>query len=112
MKNYPRWLLVSLALIAPVFAQTKIEPPVPVRMVAPDYPEKLKQDGIMGLVVVNCTVDVQGNVVGPAVEKSSNAGFDQPALDAVKKWKFKPAQQDGKPIAKKVSIPIKFVAES
>ena len=66
----------------------------------------------MGVVVVKCTIDEQGNVQEPLVEKSTNAGFDQAAVDAVKKWKFKPAQQDGSPVAKKVSIPIKFVAES
>lgn len=99
-------------MAVPAFAQSKIEPPVPVRTVAPDYPEELKRDGAMGIVVVKCTIDPQGNVVDPEVEKSTNAGFDKAALTAVKKWKFKPARQDGNPIAKKVSIPIKFVMES
>lgn len=113
MKNRIPLLVLALSLVAaPAFAQSKIEPPVPVRTVFPDYPEKLKKDGVAGLVMVKCTIDEQGNVTDPVVDKSSNAGFEQPALDAVKKWKFKPAQQDGKPIAKKVSIPIKFVVES
>jgi protein TonB len=30
----------------------------------------------------------------------------------LKKWKFKPAKQDGNPISVKVTIPIKFVSES
>lgn len=64
----------------------------------------------MGVVVVKCTVDEQGNVVEPTIEKSTHADFDQPALEALRKWKFKPARQDGNAVAKKVSIPIKFVA--
>jgi protein TonB len=105
-------LALILALAAPAFAQSKIDPPVPVRTVAPDYPEDLRRDGTMGMVVIKCTIDVQGNVIDPEVEKSTNAGFDKAAVDAVKKWKFKPARQDGNPIAKKVSIPIKFTNES
>jgi protein TonB len=104
--------LVCLLASAPAaFAQTK-EPPVPVRTVAPDYPDELRRDGVSGLVMVKCTIDVQGNVTDPEIEKSSNNAFEKPALAALKKWKFKPAKQDGAPIAIKVSIPIKFVFES
>ncbi len=104
--------LVSLLACAPVaLAQTK-EPPVPVRTVAPEYPSELRRDGVSGVVTVKCTIDVQGNVTEPEVEKSTNPAFDQPAITALKKWKFKPAKQDGAPIAIKISIPIKFVFES
>jgi|EndMetStandDraft_4_1072995.scaffolds.fasta_scaffold587877_1 protein TonB len=102
-------LLASAPVVA--LAETK-EPPVPVRTVAPDYPDELRRDGVSGIVMVKCTIDVQGNVVDPEVEKSSNGAFDKPALAALKKWKFKPAKQDGAPVAIKVSIPIKFVFES
>ena len=112
MKTALRLFLLSFAFVAPTFAQSKPEPPVPVRTVAPDYPPDLKRDGISGLVMVKCTIDEQGNVVDPTVEKSSNASFEKPALEALKKWKFKPAKQDGTPVAIKVSIPIKFVFES
>lgn len=111
-KHVLPWLFASLCLFAPAgMAQTK-EPPVPVRTVAPDYPDELRREGVSGLVMVKCTIDVQGNVVDPTIEKSSNAAFDRPALAALKKWKFKPARQDGAPVAIKVSIPIKFVFES
>jgi protein TonB len=111
MKCCFRLLALAFALITPAFAQSKIDPPVPVRTVAPEYPVELKRDGVMGVVVVTCTVDEQGNVIDPAIEKSSNNGFDKPAIEAVKKWKFKPASQNGSPVAKKVSIPIKFVEQ-
>ena len=104
--------LACLLASAPVaLAQTK-EPPVPVRTVAPEYPDELRRDGISGVVMVKCTIDEQGNVTNPEIEKSSNGAFEKPALAALKKWKFKPAKQDGTPVAIKVSIPIKFVFES
>jgi TonB family C-terminal domain len=87
------------------------EPPVPVRTVAPDYPRDLREQKVSGVVMVKCTIDEQGNVAETEVAKSSNAGFDKFAVDALKKWKFKPARQDGAPVAMTVTIPIKFVVE-
>src|ERR1043165_3757180 len=112
MKSFLATLILTCGLLTPAFAQTKTEPPVPVRSVAPEYPDELRRDGVSGLVMVKCSIDEQGNVVETAIEKSSNAAFEKPAVAAVKKWKFKPAKQDGAPVAIKVSIPIKFVFES
>ncbi len=87
------------------------ENPVPVRTVTPEYPSDMKHEGISGIVTVKCSIDVQGNVSDASVVKSTNGAFDKNALAAVKKWKFKPARQDGNPVAVDVTIPIKFVAE-
>lgn len=105
------FLLLTAFAITPAYAQ-KAEPPVPVRTVAPEYPSELRREGVSGLVMVKCSIDESGNVTETLVEKSSNPAFEKPALAAVKKWKFKPAKQDGAPVAIKVSIPIKFVFES
>lgn len=110
-KNIPALFVLVSALAAPAFAQ-KTEPPVPVRTVAPDYPSQLRREGLSGIVMVKCQIDEQGNVAGAEIEKSSNPAFDQPALAALKKWKFKPARQDGNPVAIKVSIPLKFVFDN
>ena len=99
---------VSTVLMA---AAAGRENPVPVRTVAPEYPRDMKTNGVSGLVMVKCTIDEQGNVAGTDVVKSSNEQFDRYATDALKKWKFKPARQDGTPVSVQVTIPIKFVAE-
>jgi protein TonB len=107
-------LALLLCLAAPALHAAPVpgrENPVPVRTVRPDYPIDLKRNGVSGLVVVKCTIDVQGNVSETNIVKSSNVQFDQFAMDALKKWKFKPARQDGEPVSMQVSIPIKFVAE-
>jgi protein TonB len=79
--------------------------------VSPEYPRDLKASRVSGLVMVKCTIDEQGNVSGTDIVKSSNEQFDRFATDAVKKWKFKPAREDGTAISVQVTIPIKFVAE-
>jgi len=98
--------LFALALVVPTRADT--EAPVAVRTVAPDFPPEMRRQGINGLVVVSFLVDQQGAVQETKVVKSSNAAFTQPAIDAIKKWKFKPAQKDGSAVAVRVSVPVRF----
>jgi protein TonB len=108
-----RWLaavalffVVGLAAV-PV-ARAVTESAVPVRTSAPEYPYELKRAGISGVVTVAFSVDEKGNVIDPQVQKSSNKGFEQAALDAISKWKFKPALQDGTPVKSKLAIPLQF----
>ncbi len=114
MKKRLHILLVTcLAALATesAFAQSKPEPPVPVRTVPPDYPSELRRDGVSGVVMVSCVIDEKGDVQEAAIEKSSNISFNPSALAAVKKWKFKPAKVDGAPVSKKVTIPLKFTVD-
>lgn len=89
-------------------AEDALEAPVPVRMVAPKFPTEMRKEGTGGLVTVKCTIDEKGNVTEPQVEKASHDAFVQPALEALRKWKFKPAKRGGTPVALRVSIPIQF----
>lgn len=89
-------------------ADDAVEPPVPVRTVPPKYPESMRRDGTSGVVTVSCTIDEKGNVVEPKVEKTTNALFAEPALEALRKWKFKPAKKAGNAVSIHVSFPIQF----
>ena len=53
-------------------------------------------------------IDEKGNVTDPKVVKASNPDFAAPALEALKKWKFKPAKKGGVPVPIKVAFPIQF----
>lgn len=112
MKTFLKLSFLLLALAGSVQAQSKTEPPVPVRTVPPEYPAAMRDQKASGVVTVNCLVDEKGNVTESRVEKSTNEAFDQAAIDAVKRWKFKPARQDGNPVQIRVSIPVRFVFES
>ncbi len=118
MQSYLHVFRVAFALVAcfwcsaiPLFADAKTEPPVPVRTVAPDVPHSFSKTGEQGLVTVGFTVDEQGNVQDPKVIKSSHPELEEPALAALKKWRFKPAKKDGVAVAIHVAIPIRFNAE-
>ena len=61
-------------------------------------------------VTISLVVDEEGNVTRPVVEKSSDARFDQAALEAIRKWEFQPGERDDRPVAMEVKIPIHFRA--
>jgi protein TonB len=42
------------------------------------------------------------------VSHESNPTFDQAAIDAVRKWKYKPALKDGQPVAVFLSVVVEF----
>lgn len=88
-----------------------MEPPVPVRTIAPKFPDEMRRAGNSGLVTVSCLIDEKGNVTDPKIVKASNDAFSEPALEALKKWKFKPAKKDGEPVAIRVNIPVQFNVE-
>jgi protein TonB len=96
----------------PTVAAEGTEPPVPVRTVPPVFPEDMRRDGVSGVVTVSILIDEKGNVQEPKVVKTSHEAFSQPAMDALAKWKFKPAKQAGEAVAMRVSIPIQFTNKS
>lgn len=72
------------------------------------YPEIAKRAGIQGKVIIQAFIDENGNVIHTKVLSSIGGGCDEMALDAVKKTKFNPGTQNGKPVKVQVAIPIVF----
>ncbi len=110
MKTNIAFVLTAMlvAFVSPVRADDATEPPVPVRTVRPDYPEAMRRDGTAGVVTVSCTIDEKGNVTDAKVIKTTNNAFSAPALEALARWKFKPAKKAGNPVPLKVAFPIQF----
>ncbi|HZZ17870.1 MAG TPA: energy transducer TonB [Opitutaceae bacterium] len=100
-----------LAAIPAAHAETK-EPPIAVRTVPPVYPDEMQRQGIAGIVTIKCTIDEHGDVTDAVVVKASAEVFQRPAVEALQRWKFKPAKLDGKAVSTKALIPIKFVINS
>jgi protein TonB len=110
--SFRKILFTAILAAAPLLLRAAdIEPPVPVRTVAPVYPVELRDSGTSGMVVVSCEIDEKGTVVSAKVSKSTNDAFNKPALEAVEKWKFRPAQKDGKAVQVSVTLPVKFSNE-
>lgn len=77
---------------------------------APRYPLESRRRKEQGTVMVKVLVSPAGKVQELKLSKSS--GFerlDKVALDAVRKWRFVPAKQGGRPVEAWVIVPIPFI---
>ena len=72
-----------------------IEPPKLVKMVEPVYPEIARQAQVEGVVILEATTDKDGNVAAVRILRSIPL-LDQPAIEAVRQWKYEPLIVDGK----------------
>lgn len=84
------------------------EPPQRIVQVQPRYPEVARKAGLEGRVIVAAIVDEKGNVIQATIHSSTNKIFNEAALEAAKKMKFKPARQKDIPVKVKVLIPFVF----
>jgi protein TonB len=68
---------------------------VPVAIMQPQYPNRARQRGLEGYVVVEFTVTEIGNVIDAVILDSSSSLFEKSALKAVGRFKYKPQIVDG-----------------
>jgi len=81
--------------------------PVPVTQVQPVYPEFARDAQIQGVVTLHVLVGKDGRVKNVKVIKGVT-GLNDAAVDAIKKWVFKPALSNNKPVAVWVEVPMNF----
>jgi TonB family protein len=82
--------------------------------VDPKYPSLALQEKIQGEVWMRAVVLEDGSIGDVQVTKSLDRehGMDDAAVAAAKKWKFRPATENGKPIPVVVTITMEFRARS
>ncbi|MCA8952670.1 MAG: TonB family protein [Planctomycetes bacterium] len=81
--------------------------PLAIRQVSPAIPLELRQH-LPATVHLVFTVDTAGSVIEPTVQDSTDPRFDELALRAVEQWRFEPARRDGKPVATRLRVPLRF----
>ncbi|MCA3396756.1 MAG: energy transducer TonB, partial [Roseomonas sp.] len=75
----------------------------------PAYPEASRRRGEEGVVRVELRVDPNGRVVDVRVLESSGFNaLDAAALEAVRDWRFRPAQRAGLPVAASITTAVHF----
>ena len=84
-----------------------VTPPRVVKQVNPRYSTS-KGVRAVGSVIIALVVSSKGLPKDPHVVKGIDTDLDQSAVDAVKEWRFAPAQKNDKPVAVRVSVEIRF----
>jgi TonB family protein len=78
----------------------------------PDYPITLRQRGIEGTVWLRVRVDRSGLPEQIILFKTSGYRlFDEAALRAVARWRFRPARSNGQYLASWVEFPVRFILQ-
>jgi len=86
----------------------KVQKPVVVSMVEPEFSEKAKHAKYSGHVLVYLLVDKDGNPTHVRVLKSAGMGLDEKAVEAVRQYKFKPATFMGQPVTVDLYVDVNF----
>ena len=86
-------------LIPPAYAQTP----------QPPYPSTAKSRGEEGSVLLKAEILLNGRVgIVEVAQSSGYLALDESALEAVKRWRFRPAQKGREAVVCWVNIPIRF----
>ena len=72
------------------------------------YPLQAKSLGVQGVVYVQSIINEKGKIIKPKVVKKLGAGCDEEAVRVLKKSKFKPGYDKGKPVKVRFTLPIFF----
>jgi TonB family protein len=71
----------------------------------PEYPSNTRA---RARVIVTAVIDEQGNVEAARIFRSAGKPFDEAALEAVRQWRFQPAQSPTGPTKTLITVPLEF----
>lgn len=91
----------------PVRMHSGITAPVKIAGPAPVYPALARSAGIRGVVILEATIGLDGDVSAVRVLRSVPL-LDEAAMDAVRQWRFAPALLNGEPVAVVMTVTINF----
>ena len=82
----------------------------PVVLFAPEpmFSEEARKAKVGGTVVVYLQVDTNGRPMHERVLRGIGLGLDEKALEAVRQYRFKPAMENGKPVAVEMDVEVTF----
>jgi periplasmic protein TonB len=74
-----------------------------------EFSDEARRAKYQGVVIVSIIVDTQGNPQNPRIVRPLGMGLDEKAIEAIKKYRFKPAMKDGKtPVPVMINVEIDF----
>ncbi|MGH8273684.1 MAG: energy transducer TonB [Gammaproteobacteria bacterium] len=84
-------------------------PPRALRIVPPKYPGAAAAQHLRGSVTVGFTIEADGRTARIHILSATTRNvFNQATREAVRQWRFRPATENGKPVARTVSQTIVF----
>jgi protein TonB len=85
-----------------------VSAPIPIFTPEAEFSDEARRAKYQGVCLISLIVDAQGNPQNPRVVRPLGMGLDEKALEAVRKYKFKPAMKGGTPVPVMMSIEVNF----
>ena len=82
--------------------------PQPIYSPEPSFSEEARKAKYQGIVVLLVVVGKDGHPYDIQVGQSLGMGLDQKAIEAVSRWRFRPATLNGEPVATKIAVQVDF----
>lgn len=82
--------------------------PVLLWKIDPEYSDEARKSKIQGLVVLYIEVDARGQAARVSVRQGLGLGLDERAVEAVRRWKFRPGYRGGRPVTMSALVEVTF----
>jgi TonB family protein len=82
--------------------------PVLLWKIEPEYTDEARRAKIQGTVVLHIEVDTRGQAQNITVRQSLGLGLDERAVEAVRRWRFRPGYRNGKPWVTAAMVQVNF----
>ena len=85
----------------------EVRQPVKIHDAAPLYPAIAQSARVQGVVIIQATIGVDGQVIDASVLRSVPL-LDEAALAAVRQWRYTPTRLNGAPVAVVMTVTVNF----
>ncbi len=74
----------------------------------PSFSDEARKSKTQGIVLLAIVVGVDGKPYNIRVQQSLGMGLDEKAIEAVNRWRFRPATFNGQPVATQIAVEVNF----
>lgn len=85
-----------------------VSAPVPIFKPEPEYSEEARKAKFQGAVLLAIVILPDGSTSNIRVIRPLGLGLDEKAIEAVKKWRFRPSLKDGQAVAVSANVEVNF----
>jgi protein TonB len=95
----------------PIRIGGEVVAPEKISDVKPIYPDIARKARVQGVVIIEAIIDKNGTVTDARTLRGLPMGVSEAALDAVRKWKYRPATLNGRPVAVYLTVTVTFTLQ-
>jgi len=82
--------------------------PVPLFTPEAEFSDEARRQKYQGVCMISLIVDSQGNPQAIHVVRPLGFGLDEKAIEAVRRYRFRPAMKNGRPVPVRISVAVNF----